>query len=61
MSNIILLQDDKDGDFYYLGRGALYPYYLHLHVDDLRDLYFKVGAELIDREFAEYYEEETNE
>ena len=61
MTNIILHQDDTDKDRYYLGHIDSTPVYMFLTVDDLRDLYFKVGAELIDREFAEYYEGKENE
>ena len=64
MTNVILHQDETDKDRYYLSCVCKYqtvPVFLFLSTEDLKDLYFKVGAELIDREFESMYEGDTGE
>ena len=64
MTNVILHQDETDKDRYYLSCVPHYleaPVFLFLSVEDLKYLYFKVGAELIDREFESMYEGDTGE
>jgi len=65
VTNVYLNRDDKARDRYYLSYiprdQTVPPAHVLMTLEDLKDLYFKVGAELIDREFESMYEGDTGE